>query len=212
METVIGRVPDGWQEVFLAEACDIRSGPSAALRAHGISDGISGIPVVTSADLRFNAISRERLQRVTSAAAEELSAYQLRAGDILSARTGDLGRQALIGEEGQGWLYGTACVRLRPRSDLLLPRYLLYYLAHRRVGEWIRRHATGSAIPSISAKVLGALPIPLPPLARQREITRALALLDEKAALHDEISRTTVALRDSLLPMLYRGEGIAGDA
>ncbi|MFG1921248.1 restriction endonuclease subunit S [Cryptosporangium sp. NPDC048952] len=206
METLIGSVPDSWHHALLADVCDIRSGPSGRLRSRRVSTHDRGVPVVSSADFRFNGVSKERLQRVTSVDIRELSAYQLLAGDVLTARTGDLGRQALIGDEEQGWLFGTACMRLRPRNEVLFPKYLLFYLAHERVVEWIRRHATGSAIPSISAKALGSLPIPLPPLMRQEAIARTLALLTEKAALHDEISRTTAALRDSLLPVLYRGD------
>jgi restriction endonuclease S subunit len=111
----------------------------------------------------------------------------------------------IIGPKEDGWLYGTACVRLRPDGSRLRPSYLLYCLGHPRVVDWVHRNATGSAMPSISGKVLGTLPVAFPGTERQAEIAEVLELLDAKAAVHDQISRTTVALRDSLLSGLYNG-------
>jgi hypothetical protein len=48
----------------------------------------------------------------------------------------------------------------------------------------------------------------LPPWDTQRNITAALDLLDEKAALHEEISRTTARLRDTLAPVFLTGASL----
>lgn len=207
METLIGDLPDDWREVRLAELCEIKSGPSGALRGRA-TDTDSGVPVVMTRDFRINTVSDHPLARVSAADAHELAGYRLRVGDIVCARTGELARQVIIGPDQSGWLYGTACIRLRPDDAVLRPSYLLYYLGHPRVVDWIHRNATGSAMPSISGKVLGTLPVAFPDLARQAEMAEVLELLDAKAAVHDQISRTAVALRDSLLSALYGG-GVA---
>jgi len=211
MESLIGAIPDDWRQVPLGDLYDIKSGPSGALRSHPITAEDSGVPVVTTKDLRFNVVSMHGLMFVKQEVASRLLAYQLLPGDIVCTRTGELGRQALISDAQSGWLYGTACMRLRPMSEQTTPGYLLYYLGHPAVMEWVRRNATGSTIPSISARVLTTLPLVVPPLDVQTDISQTLRLLDAKAALHDEITRTTTALRDSLLPALYAGSRPAID-
>jgi restriction endonuclease S subunit len=205
MGSLIGDLPAGWREAPLAELCEIKSGPSGALRGRAITNTAPGVPVVMTKDFRINAVSDHHLARVSEVAARELAGYRLRVGDIVCARTGELGRQVIIGPKEAGWLYGTACIRLRPDVSRLRPSYLLYYLGHPRVVDWVHRNATGSAMPSISGKVLGTLPVAFPDPARQSEIAEVLELLDAKAAVYDHISRTTVALRDSLLSGLYNG-------
>jgi restriction endonuclease S subunit len=141
---------------------------------------------------------------VEPALVEKLSRYRLAAGDIVCARTGELARHALVNTEHEGWLFGTGCLRLRPHATIS-PQYLAYYLGHPAVREWIKRNATGSAIPSLSTRILSALPVVLPPATTQSAIAEVLQALDAKITIHDQISRTTAALRDSLLPLLVTG-------
>ena len=164
-----------------------------------------GIPVVMTKDFRFNTVSHHELVRVSDDSARGLSGYRLRAGDIVCARTGELGRQVIIRDEEDGWLFGTACIRLRPDAARVMPAYLLYYLGHPRVVDWVHRNAMGSAMPSISGRVLATLPVVRPELPDQADIAAALEMLDAKAAVHDDISRKAVVLRDSLRTALYNG-------
>lgn len=136
--------------------------------------------------------------------ATNLFRYRLVGGDIVCVRTGGLGRHALVTSEQEGWLFGTGIIRVRP-GDRIDPHYLNHYLRHPMVQDWFRRNAAGSAIPSISGRVLGTLPIALPPMETQMAIGDILRALDEKIAVYDQISRTTAELRDTLLPRLFSG-------
>jgi restriction endonuclease S subunit len=203
MESLIGKVPYDWAQTLLGEVCHIVAGPSGGSLRHGI--GVPReIPMITPKDLNGNRLVYDGIAMVEPATAAKLSRYQLAAGDIVCARTGDLTRQTLIDVEHEGWLFGTGCLRLRPLAAIN-PRYLIHYLGHPAVREWIQRNATGSAIPSMSAKTLAALPVVLPPDTVQSDIAAVLGALDTKIALHDQISKTTAALRDSLLPLLVAG-------
>jgi hypothetical protein len=50
--------------------------------------------------------------------------------------------------------------------------------------------------------MLGSLPVVVPPEAVQARIADTLGALDDKVVVHEQISRTTAALRDTLLPRL----------
>ncbi|MFZ0121072.1 MAG: restriction endonuclease subunit S [Pseudonocardiaceae bacterium] len=200
MESLIGVVPDGWAEARLGDICEILAGPSGA-RLTLEPRTPSNIPVITPRDLRNNRIAEDGMAAVTPGLADELSRYRLSSGDVVCSRTGDLGRQGLASERQEGWLVGTGCLRLRVRRQISA-HYLTYYFGHPTVRDWITRNATGSAIPSLNTKTLGSMPVVFPPMAMQSLVTEVLGALDEKVAVHDQISRTTAKLRDALLPLL----------
>lgn len=200
MDTLIGNVPDSWKQAPLAEVCDVLAGPSGA-RVRLEARTPSNVPVVAPKDLRNNRIAGDGGAAVAPKLANRLVRYRLAPGDVVCARAGELGRQALAGREQEGWLLGTACLRLRVR-DPIRADYLTYYLGHPAVRDWISRNATGSAIPSLSTQTLGSMPVVFPPASVQSAIAEVLGALDEKIAIHDQINRTTVALRDAVLPLL----------
>ncbi len=203
MESLIGNVPDSWTEVRLVKVCEILAGPSGA-RLRLETRTSSNVPVVAPKDLRDNRITEDGRAAVSFELANDLSRYRLAPGDIVCTRTGELGHQALAGKGQEGWLLGTACLRLRVRGPISAD-YLIYYLAHPAVRNWVTRNATGSAIPSLSTKTLGSMPVTFPALSVQSAVTEVLRALDEKIAIHDQISRTTAALRDAVLPLLLNG-------
>lgn len=208
MHSLIGNVPTNWTEVPLEQICHILAGPSGT-RLNLEKRTSSNVPVVAPKDLRNNRIAEDGGAAVSFELANELSRYRLLPGDIVCTRTGELGRQGLAGGEQEGWLFGTACLRLRVR-DLISADYLIYYLGHPAVRDWVARNASGSAIPSLSTRTLGSMPVVFPPASVQSAIIEVLRALDEKITIHDQISRTTAGLRDSILPLLLTGSlGVA---
>lgn len=203
MDSLIGVIPDDWTVRPLAEVCQILTGlsPASTKPKEGTR---ADVPVVTPKDLRNNRIADDCAARVTHDEAGELSRYQLLPDDIVCARTGNLGRQGLASQSQRGWLIGPACLRLRMRP-MINAAYLVYYLGHPAVRHWIVRNASGAVIPSASARMLGSLPVVVPPAAHQTYIAEILGALDDKIVVHEEISRTTADMRDAVLPLLLTG-------
>lgn len=203
MDTLIGPVPAEWAQIKVADICNVLAGPSGA-SLKPTARQPTGIPVVTPRDFRNNRIVNDNIACVDPETAEKFARYRLIPGDVLCARSGELGRQALIGNEQAGWLFGSACLRLRT-TDSISPRYLSYYLSHPSVRDWILRNAAGSAIPSLSTRTFQSMPVVLPPLALQSTIGEILGALDDKAAIHDQIAQAAIALRDAVIPLLVSG-------
>jgi type I restriction enzyme, S subunit len=200
MDSLIGPVPSAWRQVMLEDVCEILVGPSGA-RFRVEARSSANVPVVMPRDLRNNRIAHDGTSAAAIQSARALARYRLAAGDVVCSRTGDLGRQALVGREQHDWLVGSACFRLRPHNAVN-GSYLVYYLAHPTVRDWIVRNATGSAIPSLNTRTIATMPVVLPPAEIQSMVGDVLGALDEKIAVHRQISSTTAALRDSLLPLL----------
>lgn len=204
MDTLIGSVPDSWWYVKLTEVCDdILAGPSGTRVPIGARTP-GGIPVIMPQSLRNNRIIEDGGTFVSSKHAASLWRYTIRAADVVVVRTGALGRQGLATEEQDGWLLGTGCLRVRG-GPALDPRYLVYYLGHPAVRDWIIRNGAGSAIPTLTVKTLGSLPITVPPPSAQAAIGETLSAFDEKITVHEQIAATTAALRDAIAPLLFTG-------
>ncbi|TWJ30938.1 type I restriction enzyme M protein [Micromonospora sagamiensis] len=142
---------------------------------------------------------------VTAKASAQLDRYRLAPGDLICVRTGDLGKQALAGPEHEGWITGTACFRLRPQP-FVDSRYLLHYMRHPAVRDWIDRHASTATVPTLTLNTLRTLPVLVPPSAIQEAIGDTMSALDDKVALHRKIVEVTEQLRDSLLPLLLTSQ------
>jgi type I restriction enzyme M protein len=192
---------DGWSDRVLGEVCDsILAGPGTVERSEP-ADGT--VPLVLPRNFRHNRISEVDLEAVQSAVASSMWRYRLDVGDVVGTRTGELGRYGLV-EQGQaGWLLGPGCLRLRPGPDID-SAFLLYQLGTPAARDWLERHATGSAIKSISTKALARMPLILPSLELQRELGAALSAVDAAAAVHDRISLTGTKLREALAQLLIR--------
>jgi len=81
------------------------------------------------------------------------------------------------------------------------PRFAAYALRSLDLA----RHDGHAAIPGVSRGQLYALPVPRPPLRRQREIAAALARLDRRAALLERMERTLAAMADACFALAGSG-------
>ena len=127
--------------------------------------------------------------------------YRLDEGDIVCVRVGQLGRQGVVGSDQAGWLLGPGCLRIRPSAEID-PRYLTYQLGTSAALDWLDRHATGSAIRGVSARVLGELPLAFPPLDEQQRIGALLGALDDEVETLENAAAQVVALRGAAATLL----------
>ncbi|MFE3462031.1 restriction endonuclease subunit S [Nocardiopsis aegyptia] len=186
----------------LREVCEVQAGASGrGTSSQELSDG--GTPLVRPLNIIELRVSEHGLVHVPEENAAHLGdRYRLQVNDIVTARTGTLGRFALVEQKQQGWLMSGQLLRLRPSAEVD-PRYLLHYLNLPRTRAWIEAHASGSTIPSITRKTMESLPALLPPLNVQRSIGEKLALLDARVRLQSEVLETTRELRASLAELLF---------
>ncbi|MEV0351838.1 N-6 DNA methylase [Nonomuraea sp. NPDC050680] len=205
LESPIGELPPGWREVSLADISELTAGPFT----RASDDGPVG--VVKPRNLEGGPISgifggriSGTFDRIDEDTAGKLESYRLAEGDIVCTRTGVIGRHALVTSAHQGWVCGTGLIRIRPRGGVD-PQYLSDYLSSPSVLDWLTRNSAGSVLPSINIRVLGTLPVVLPPTEVRETIGRALQALSDKITVHEQIARTTAALRDTLFPLLASG-------
>jgi len=161
-----------WREVTIGELCkegggNVQTGPfGSQLKASAyVADGI---PTIMPANLVDFRISEEGIARISPEDLARLAKHQLRSGDIVYGRRGDIGRHALVTEKETGWLCGTGCLRIRFGDTEVDPRYVSYYLRQPYVIDLILSMSVGTTMPNLNTAIINSVPLRIPPLPVQR--------------------------------------------
>ena len=193
-----------WRETTLGAICDkvggiIQTGPFGS-QLHESDYSQEGTPVVMPKDIIEGRIITDSVARVASEHVKRLSRHKLKPGDIVYGRRGDIGRQALIRKEQDGWLCGTGCLRLSLSATVIEPLFLHYYLRQESVISWISNQAVGATLPNLNTGILRSVPVRVPPLPVQHRIAGILSAYDELI----ENNQRRIKILEEMARSLYR--------
>lgn len=209
VDSALGRIPQEWEVVDLAEVCDddkgIQTGPfGSQLHESDYSD--RGVPVVMPKDLIGYRIRTDSVARIPEATAEKLGRHRMKPGDIVYGRRGDIGRRAFLMPFQDGWFCGTGCLRLRPKLSAISGWFLFNYLGQDNVVGLIAGRAQGVTMPNLNTGVMATVPVVLPPRRLQslfEELSFPMTEAGESlTSAVDNLRRT----RDLLLARLMSGQ------
>ena len=178
-ETAIGWIPREWKvsrlETILRDSGGhLQTGPfGSQLHAHEYQT--DGVPVVMPQDINDGLVGTESIARISEKRAVSLAKHQLKLGDIIIARRGELSRAAAVSETERGWLCGTGCFLLRlGRTDLNH-----FFFSHIYRYDYIQRQIAGTQVgttmPSLNNSVMGRVYFPCPTPNEQNEISARLS-------------------------------------
>ena len=138
-----------------------------------------------------------------SADPSQVKGYELRAGDLLFARSGSVGRTYLYREQDGPCVFAGYLIRFRPNPNVALPRFVEIFTHSAYYGRWVASMLRVGAQPNINAAEYSSLPIPLPPLSEQRAIVTTLDAVDASLECTErELSKLRslkVSISDALL-------------
>jgi len=177
---------------------------SRVLRIPNIGDG-----VVDRDDLKFAEFDQDELQ-----------AYQLARDDLLTIRSNGsvslVGKCALISERDEDFLYAGYLIRLRPYSNILNSRFLIYCLSSVLLRNQIESKAKStSGVNNINSGELQDLKIPYCSFVEQEEIVAEiesrLSICDQLEADIEANLKKAEALRQSILKQAFEGKLVPQD-
>ncbi len=104
----------------------------------------------------------------------EIQKYRLLSGDIVFARTGATTGKSFLVREPPDAVFASYLIRLRLLDKHLLPEFVSLFFQTAGYWQSVRDGSSGSAQGGFNASKLGALSIPIPPLAEQQRIVGIL--------------------------------------
>ena len=209
-ETELGLVPKGWLAAKLGATIEqfggvIQTGPFGS-QLHASDYVERGTPVAMPKDLDQRRISEASVARVADEHVQRLAKHQLKAGDILFSRRGDVERHALITPVEQGWLCGTGCLLVRPGATWRWPTFLSMHLDTPAAKAWLVQHAVGATMPNLNTGILSSVPMLLPSIELMDRFEGVVAEFEKKRSENFAMMGTLAAMRDELLPRLISGQ------
>lgn len=141
--------------------------------------------------------------------------YSLHTGDLVVCEGGEPGRCA-IWNGPAGMKIQKALHRIRPK-ETLDNYYLFYWFCLAARTGCLEPHFTGTTIKHLTGRGIGALQIPLPPVATQRAMVDVLRSLDIRITLLGETNVTLESIAQALFkswfvdfdPVRAKAEGLA---
>ena len=189
------KLPTGWERVRLGDISEIVYGYTARANPDAV-----GPKYLRITDIQDGAVDWSRVPSCEISPRDE-SKKGLRHGDIVVARTGSTGKSFLVSQPPRAVL---ASYLLRVRvNDSVLPEYLAYFFNSDRYWSHISDASRGSVQANVNARILGNMPIPIPPLAEQRRIVARLnaqmAVVERAKAAAREILDAADALNAAIV-------------
>jgi len=153
----------------------------------------------------------EKARYISEATFKRLRCTEIFEGDCLISRLPDpVGRSCILPDTGERMITAVDCTIVRFKRAQLLPAlFNLYSQSSDYIGA-VAKQCTGTTRNRISRSNLGLIPIPVPPLAEQREIVTQLDALAAETQrltrLYEQKQAALAALKKSLLHQAFTGE------
>ena len=180
----LGEIPAHWEVKRVRDITELlQTGPFGS-QLHSSDYSPYGIPVINPSHLKDGHIYPDWDCAVNEETYSRLVRHELRKGDIIFARRGQMGRCALITEKEAGWLCGTGSLLMRPRITLSVPSFLSKVLSTNGVRDWLLLESVGSTMDNLNTSILSRIPLPIPTLSEQQAI---VSYLDSQTAKIDAL-------------------------
>jgi type I restriction enzyme, S subunit len=174
----------------------LQTGPFGS-QLHASDYVVNGIPCIMPSNLKENRINLSGIARISDKDAQRLSQHLVKAGDIVYSRRGDITQKALISESEDGFFCGTGCILIR-LGNSVNSKFITYFLSTKESKEWLINNAVGITMANLNTKILGKLPLKLPPRNYQDKIAAVFSALDSKIELNNCINSELEAMAKTL--------------
>ena len=155
--------PHGFDKVDLSELADIKIGQFGSLLHKG--DYIEGgYALLNPSHIIDGKIAPDSELTVSREKYEELSAYHLKAGDVVMGRRGEMGRCAVV--PCDGYLCGTGSLLIRTKGDVTAD-YIQKIISFPSFKKAIEDMAVGQTIPNLNVPIVSRFQIIKPPIEVQ---------------------------------------------
>ena len=174
----------GWEITNLINVAEIKIGPFGSL-LHKEDYVYEKHALVNPSHIIDSKIVIDKNLTVKDEKYNELIPYHLKIGDVVLGRRGEMGRCAVV--EENGLLCGTGSIIIRPNNKIK-SYFLQKTLSNPVYKKILEQKAVGTTMPNLNVPIVSNLRIPLYPLALQNQF----------AAFVEEVEKEKATVKQSL--------------
>ena len=163
--------PYGYDKVALSDLADIKIGPFGSL-LHKEDYIEGGHPLLNPSHIVDGKISPDDKLTISDEKYVELSAYQLKIGDVVMGRRGEMGRCAVVPKDG--FLCGTGSIIIRTKGEVT-PDYIQKIISFPSFKKIIEDMAVGQTMPNLNVPIVSRFQIIKPPMEVQDRYYKLVA-------------------------------------
>ena len=137
--------------------------------------------MVSVKDMRSNCFDFNECKRITSEDYAQLvkNGCRPQKDDVLVAKDGSMLKYSFVADGVEDYVILSSIAILRPKTDIIIPKYLAYYFSQNDFKEKvIREHKTQGGVPRIVLTNFKKVIIKVPSLAEQQRIVDILDRFD----------------------------------
>ena len=146
----------------------------------------AGVPVIRGGNIGQGRGLQGEWVFVSDETADELSAANVRGGDLVFPHRGAIGEVALVPSDRPRYMLSTSLMKLSCDRRLAIPEFLYYFFRSVPGRAALLANTSTVGTPGIGQPLatLRSIRVPLPPIAVQHRITEILGALDDKIELN----------------------------
>lgn len=191
--------PYGYDKVALSDLADIKIGPfGSLLHKEDYIDG--GHPLLNPSHIVDGKVSPDDKLTISDEKYEELSAYQLKTGDVVMGRRGEMGRCAVVPEDG--FLCGTGSMLIRTKGEVTAD-YIQKIISFPSFKKTIEDMAVGQTMPNLNVPIVSGFQIIKPPMEVQDRYYAFAEQVDKSKVKVQKALDETQKLFDSLMQQYF---------
>jgi len=202
-DTELGRIPSCWDVQCLESLSESITVGIATSTTEHYAD--SGVLLIRNQNIKEDYLDLSDLIRITPDFDAKNKNKRVKAGDILTVRTGYPGTTCVV-PEGLGLVQTFTTLITRPQHDVLHAHFASRYFNSPQGKKLMLHQAAGGAQQNINAGNLKKLLVPVPPLSEQMRIAEVLAAVDAKTKVLSDKSARYQAMKRGLMQKFLTGE------
>ena len=191
--------PYGYDKVALSDLADIKIGPFGSL-LHKEDYIEGGHPLLNPSHIVDGKISPDDKLTISDEKYVELSAYQLKIGDVVMGRRGEMGRCAVVPKDG--FLCGTGSIIIRTKGEVT-PDYIQKIISFPSFKKIIEDMAVGQTMPNLNVPIVSRFQIIKPSMEVQDRYYKLVAQVTKSKVAVQKALDEAQLLFDSLMQQYF---------